>query len=438
MNKNDQKNTSFITEHIKPKPLEKKDLFTRIGLAVLLGVLFGLVAALSYTAGVYHLENNYYQPKAEPVVLDTSEQESYDASSGSEGESVDIKIDQSEMGQTALTDDNDYGAPSDEEGEELEHIYGGAFRLARGAARSLLPVSAISSDADWFTEEYESSKQGSGLVIADNRRELLILVEKSIIEDADEIRVTLPDGTGVKAAEKKYDPNIGFSIIGVDLSVIKEDTRKMIVPAALGISTGSGLTGKPVVAVGSPLGEFDSFSYGIVTSSTRSIQMRDKSVHVLTTNIYGSKTGSGILVDLKGRTVGLITQDASESGAENLITAYGISDIKNSIERMSNGQDHAYLGIYGVDVTPEANEALSIPYGVYVTKVEVGSPAMDVGMQTGDVITMVGTSEVKNFADYENVMNKAQPGDDAVVTVLRASRGGYAEMTFDVKLATLK
>ena len=136
--------------------------------------------------------------------------------------------------------------------------------------------------------------------------------------------------------------------------------------------------------------------------------------------------------------MGLITQDASESGAENLITAYGISDIKNSIERMSNGQDRAYLGIYGVDVTPEANESLSIPIGVYVTKVEVGSPAMDVGIQTGDVITMVGTSEVKSFSDYENVMNKSQPGDDAVVTVLRASRGGYVEMTFEVKLATLK
>ena len=437
MSKNEQEKNGFITEHIKPKPLEKKDLFTRMGLAVLLGVLFGLVAALAYTAGVYHLENTYFQPKPEQVVISNSESDVSQTDIES-GEGVEIKIDQSELGKEAIVSDVTDTFPSDEESEKLEQLYGGAYRMAQSVARSLLPVSAISSDADWFTEEYESSKQGSGLVIADNRRELLILIEKSIIENADEIRVTLPDNTRVKATEKKYDPNIGFSIIGVELSDIKAETRKKIIPATMGVSTGSRLTGKPVVAVGSPLGEFDSFSYGIITSSTRSIQMRDKSVHVLTTNIYGSKHGSGILVDLKGETVGLITQDASESGAENLITAYGISDIKNSIERMSNGQDRAYLGIYGVDVTPEVNESLSIPLGVYVTKVEVGSPAMDVGIQTGDVITMVGTSEVESFTDYENVMNKSQPGDDAVVTILRASRGGYAEMTFDVKLATLK
>ena len=332
MDKNEQNKNGFITEHIKPKPLEKKDLFTRMGLAVLLGVLFGLVAALAYTAGVYHLENTYFQPKPEQVVISGAETEVSQAVTES-GEGVEIRIDQSEMSGEAIVSDVSDTVPSDEEGEKLEQLYGGAYRMALGVAKSLLPVSAISSDADWFTEEYESSKQGSGLVIADNRRELLILIEKSIIENADEIRVTLPDNTRVKATEKKYDPNIGFSIIGVELSDINAETRKKIVPATLGVSTGSRLTGKPVVAVGSPLGEFDSFSYGIITSSTRSIQMRDKSVHVLTTNIYGSKNGSGILVDLKGETVGLITQDASEIGAENLRDPFACKKIIEDLPR---------------------------------------------------------------------------------------------------------
>ncbi len=438
-------NQGFIKERIKDKPINKKKYMIRAGLAVLLGVLFGLVSAISYTAGVYHLENTVYQPDVRQVVI-PSDDKSQEVSAPDIATGTEEK-DNSSTAVTVMTveeekreevpDESRVSRESHNELEQIEAEYSSMYDVAQAAAKCMLPVYAVSPDNDWFTDTYESEKRGSGLVIADNRRELLILIDRSVIADASEIRVTLPDGTSPVAKEKKYDPNIGLSIIGIELDDISESTMNDITTVDFGSSKGDTLTGKNVIAVGSPLGVSDSVSYGIVTSSSKLLQKKDADLQILTTNIYGSSNATGILVNLKGQTVGIITQDAAETGVKNLISAYGISDIKESIERMANGQDRAYLGIYGTDVTPEAMVSFSIPQGAYVTGIEADSPAMECGMQSGDVITMIGTNEIRSFSDFESAMERCQPGDETVITVERASRREYTEMTFEVKLGTL-
>jgi serine protease Do len=259
-----------------------------------------------------------------------------------------------------------------------------------------------------------------------------------VIQGAKEIRVLLPDDSRVRATEKKYDPNTGFSVIGIELADISDEAMSKIRTAKFGGSTGNSLLGKEVVAAGEPLGISDSLSYGIVTSVSRQIQKTDFNVRLLTTNIYGSSSGRGILVNLKGEIIGLITQDGAASGIKNLVCAYAISDVKGCIERMCNGQDRAYLGIHCTDVTDDISESLGIPEGVYVTKIDEDSPAMECGMQTGDVVTMIGTNEIRKYTDFQSVIDNAHPGDETVITVQRASIGGYSEISFEVKLETFR
>ena len=173
-----------------------------------------------------------------------------------------------------------------------------------------------------------------------------------------------------------------------------------------------------------------------MTSSSGRLSKIDSSPGVLVTDIYGSSSGSGILVDLKGEVVGIISRDEDMTELSNLICAYPVGDIMSSIERMSNGQDRALLGIYGTDVTKEAMD-LGIPKGAYVTDVDMNSPAMECGIQSGDVVTMMGTNEIESFTQLESAIDSFRPGDEAVITVLRANLNGYSEMTFEVELGSL-
>ena len=62
------------------------------------------------------------------------------------------------------------------------------------------------------------------------------------------------------------------------------------------------------------------------------------------------------------------------------------------------------------------------------------SPALNAGIQSGDVITRLGTAEISSYRDYMEQMMKYQPGDEAVITVQRYSKGEFQEMTFEVTI----
>ena len=237
---------------------------------------------------------------------------------------------------------------------------------------------------------------------------------------------------------KKSDPNTGLEIVGVPLDTLSDNTADDIQMAKLGNSSSKSLVGTPVIAIGSPLGIDGSEAYGLITSTSTEEQMTDMNAHLLTTDIYGSRSASGVIINYSGSVLGIITDAYSSDDTANIIMTYSISDVKDLIERLANGQDKAYLGIYGTDVTDDANEQLGIPMGMYVTKTDVGSPAMEAGIQSGDVITKFGTSDITGYSDYSDALSKSQPEDDTVVTVQRYAKGEYTEMTFDVTLGKLE
>ena len=122
----------------------------------------------------------------------------------------------------------------------------------------------------------------------------------------------------------------------------------------------------------------------------------------------------------------------------NLLRAYAVSDISDSIEKMSNGQYLATLGIIGTDVTEQANTEKGVPFGAFVKEVVADSPAMDVGIRIGDVIVKIGTQEIGSFTDYKQAILKHQPQDVVTVTLERPGRDGYTEMTYEVTLEELR
>lgn len=321
---------------------------------------------------------------------------------------------------------------------DYQKLYSNLYKLVQDAAKSMVTVTGVVSDVDWFNNTFENKGQTAGLIVADNGKELMILTEKETVEQAEKVHVTFCDNTQVTAALKQADPTTGLAVISVNLADIGEDTKEIIKAAKLGSSnSGSGLLATPVIALGRPMGNVNSVAYGMITSMDTVLNLTDGNYRLLTTDIYGSTSGSGVIINLNGQVLGIISQRNNSSDAKNLVSALGISDLKNNIEKLSNGQAMAALGIYGTDVPEEIQESQGVPAGAYVTGIVMDSPAMVAGIQSGDVIVKMGTEEITSFQEYNKEMMSLVPDSQITITVMRQVQDEYQEMAVDVILDTL-
>ena len=451
--------SDFIKEKIKDKPVNKKKLFTKFITTVILAVVFGVVAALCYyytLRGIRTVEGRDLQDVNEINIRTEEEGAPEMPASGA------VSVDRSVSSDT-VSDNDAEESPEDDEKQvsgrsedytrtvinnitnevqmtpqSFERLYAALHQTAVEAEKALVTVTGSVSNTDWFDNTYENSSKGAGLIIDENGRELMILTNKDVTEGAETVSVTFCDGKTADARIVKTDSNTGLQTVGVELSDIDEETMDQITTAKLGNSSYDTLAGTPVIAIGNPLGIKGSETYGLVTSNTNEEQMTDFNAHLITTDIYGSSNASGVIINYNGRVLGIITDQYAEADTENMITAYSISDMKNVIERLANGRDEVYMGIYGIDVTEEAVAEYGVPKGAYVTGTIAGSPAMTAGIQSGDIIVKMGDTEITNFSDYTLALSTLKDEDEVSVTVQRFSRGGYQEMTFKAEVTITK
>ena len=92
------------------------------------------------------------------------------------------------------------------------------------------------------------------------------------------------------------------------------------------------------------MGVEDSVGYGMITATTGQVQYTDANYQILQTDIFGSKDATGVLFNLQGEVIGIITNHKSEN-MENVIMAYGISDLKKRMEKLSNNESIPYIGL---------------------------------------------------------------------------------------------
>lgn len=309
--------------------------------------------------------------------------------------------------------------------------------IAETTQKSLVTVSGVSSNTDWFNNSYENNNSTTGMIVAENGKELLIVSPSDILHNAKNVRVTFCDGEMYSARVKDSDSNMDLCIVAIDLERISEKTAEQIEMAQFG-SLATSAVGVPVVAVGAPYGASGSVGMGQITSNSVVIDKADSNVRIISTDIYASTGASGVLVNYNGRIVGIICHEDMSGNMPNLLRAYSVSDISDSIEKISNGQALATIGIIGTDVTPEANSNRGVPFGAYVKEVVADSPAMKAGIRNGDVIVKMGTIDIGSFTDYKQAILKYQPGEMITVMLQRPGREEYTEMTYEITLEEQK
>ena len=432
--------TEFMREKIKQKPVNKKKLLRRTVITAVMAVVFGLVACVTFLILEPVISNRLY-PEEEPKEIKFPEETVTE-----EMKPEDMLVNEEDVEEAAEAVETELVDEQIEEQlekilsqvefhlEDYQSLYDEMRVLAQDASRAVVTVAGVTSDVDWFNNIYENVASASGVIVADNGKAMLILVSAGNLNGADSIEVTFCDQTQVEAELVQKDENTGLAILSVPLSSIGEKTMDAINVAELGSSNGPNLLGTPVIALGSPLGTGGSISYGMVTSTGTIIDLPDAAYKRLTTDIYGSRNATGILINLRGMVIGIIDNVNTGNDMSNLLTAYGITELKRTIEQMSNDEERAYLGVHGADVPKEAIEDTQIdtPAGTYIREIEIDSPAMAAGIQSGDVVTRVGNTDITTYNEFLEVLRSSKPGD---VLTVRLTRQGH-EMRVDVTLGS--
>ena len=407
---------TFMKQVIKKPPRQTRTILKKIAGILFSGIAIGVIAAFTCAWVLPYLQNEEPDSKIE-FPEDNPGLHSNNTSNPSEGQSTDC------LDTLTL--------------ESFRKVYGEIVGVAEQCEKALVVVQGITSEVDWMNNSYENKTQISGILVAENIVNYYVLTEYRVAKDVERIVVTFYDGTSAVAEFLKHDPGTGLAVLKVAKRNVEEATENRISIATLG-SSWQVKRGEVVIAVGSPTGYSGSLAYGMVTSTNNVKATIDTQYHLLTTDILGDGEGSGVLISLDGEVVGVMVQSFFVQNNQNALTAIPISEVKKVIEKLINNENLVYLGIVGQDITERIFENTGIPKGIYVNSVEQDSPAMQAGIQNGDVIIGIEDTNIRTLQELKYALDFYKKGSKISVSVLRRSAADhYVQIVFDVTLGAL-
>lgn len=277
-------------------------------------------------------------------------------------------------------------------------------------------VGTIPGQMTHFGLTGDQTVSGSGVFISE---EGYILTNNHVVEDAKEVTIILSDGS------QKTATIVGTNIYA-NLAVLKADGK---VPAVAVLGNSDVLNpGETVIAIGSPLGDFkNTVTVGVVSATGRSIDTGlgyQIEGLIQTDAAINQGNSGGPLVNLAGEVIGINTLVVRSTGtgavAEGLGFAIPVNTARAVAEQiMQKGYfSRPYLGIRWQSITPDIAAAYNLPvqWGVYVTKVLADSPASQVGLQPGDMITRIGDISLDETHSFMNILFVYKPVDLATVS----------------------
>lgn len=398
---------SFLQEVIKDETDSAKKIKDSVFRTIGYGVLLGIAASVVFCAFNPWLEKHFNNNPVQVEIPKDEEEED----SGNEPAEEEKKV---------------------VDGDGYRQVLQTLNSIATEAKKSMVTVECL---ADIVGQDSNTKKCESGIIIADNGRELLIFANILDAKTGESIQITFSDGKSYKAVQKMKDHNLGFCIYAVMREDIDKETWSAIDTMVIG-SSNSVENGDAVIVLGRPFGTDEATGYGVVTADEEYVERADGHYRLICTNIAGAGDGSGAILNRYGQLVGVIDQSVLGEGSNGRVGGYGISDIKKVIELMSNGSDIPYTGIYGMDVTDELSEK-GMPKGVYVKEVVADSPAMAAGIQSGDVIIAVDGEDIVDLSNYHSILMRKSKGGTIKLHGCRQGAGDeYVDIDFKVTVSS--
>jgi serine protease DegS len=256
---------------------------------------------------------------------------------------------------------------------------------------------------------------GSGVILS---RDGLLLTNRHIVKDADEIKVVLADGTDLDVRVVGFDPETDLAVLKAaagDLPVIPvgrpEDLR----------------VGDVVLAIGNPFGIGQTVTMGIVGATGRTrLGISSIENFIQTDAAINPGNSGGALVNARGELIGINTAIFSKSGgSEGVGFAIPVDLAADVMEQVvSQGRVvRGWIGIVGRSVTPQLADSFGLrtQRGVLITSTLKDSPAEHAGLRPGDVVTRVDDQDIASTHELLAAVAAAGPGADIGLEIRRGS-----------------
>lgn len=280
----------------------------------------------------------------------------------------------------------------------------------------------------------EQQSSGSGVILTSDG---YIVTNYHVVENADNIYVTLND-------KRKYDAKVIGTDPNTDLAVIKVEEKDL--PFVAYGNSDEVRIGEWVLAVGNPFNLTSTVTAGIVSAKARNINIISGNgsgagaveSFIQTDAAVNPGNSGGALVNTQGQLIGINSAIASSTGS---FSGYSFAIPVNLVRKvvsdlMEYGTvQRGYLGvnIRDVDANLVKEKNLDKLKGVYVDGVIDEGAAKDAGIESGDVITRVGDVEVNNVPELQEQINRFRPGDKVVVTYSRGKKEKTASVVLKNK-----
>jgi S1-C subfamily serine protease len=250
---------------------------------------------------------------------------------------------------------------------------------------------------------------------------------------------------------------VGFDA-DADVALIKVDPDGLnLTPISLS-DRSSFAVGEPVAAIGSPFGEVQSLSIGVISATNRTVEgLTNFGIDdaIQTDASINPGNSGGPLLDAKGEVIGINEQIASSSGSNSGVGfAIPVTSVRYSLDQLKDdGEvDYAYLGVTSESLYPQLADHLGIgtDSGALVTDVVGGSPADKAGLQGstgettfqlqhvktgGDLIVGVDGKPVHTSTDLSELIAGHKPGDVVSLEVLRDNDSHQVQVTLGARPA---
>jgi S1-C subfamily serine protease len=306
--------------------------------------------------------------------------------------------------------------------------------------------------------------QGSGFVVSDDGE---ILTNAHVVTDApqagpspgpldraQEVYVQFPDLNQVPAEIVGIDPFADVALLEVDPEGLD------LAPIPLG-SENDVEVGEPVAAIGSPFGQDQSLSVGVVSADDRTIDsLTDFAIEgaIQTDASINPGNSGGPLLDAEGEVVGINQQIRTASGgSEGVGFAVPIDLVERAIDDLrSDGEPtYGYIGVSTRPLYPQLAERLDLDVetGAMIATVEDDSPADGAGLREadsqiefqgveyevgGDVIVAANGEELVQNSDLSRIISLLEPGDEVTLEIIRDGDHEEVEVTLEERPSGLR
>jgi S1-C subfamily serine protease len=264
-------------------------------------------------------------------------------------------------------------------------------------------------------------------------------------EPAEQVYVEFPDRNVIPAEIVGFDPFVDIALLRIEPNGLDLNPLELGDDHALHV-------GQPVAAIGSPFGEQQSLSVGVVSATDRSVKSLTQfeiAGAIQTDASINPGNSGGPLLDAGARVVGVYQQIETSSGANDGVGfAVPVSAVKRSIAQLrEDGEaEYAYIGISSQSLYPQFARKLGLDttFGGLVAEVVSGGPAEEAGIRGGDdkltfqagryrtggdVILKVDDRDIVRPDDLAEVIATHQPGDEVTLTILRDGEQEQIELT---------